>query len=445
MSARRAGVLVYAGALVLLALTVAAVSLTGSVVVAAVMIILVLGIVGLLVLGIERLAIAVLVLAFATAPFYRGIAGATGGVATPTDILLVLAAGLLVPVVMNRHLELPTPYVVGLLLVALFGLVATVLSDEPGGSLYGLIRWLFFLGIVPILIAWWRPDPKVVSLLLWSYVGMHVLSTLDAFAEGPTVGNRYQGLTHHTNAFGMAGLTSLAILLYLVHRHRSTVARSAAAFAGLMSVLSIVMSGSRSALAVAVVLILLVPIVERTAVSSVVLAGALLVGALAFPLLLHSGDGGSAFARLAGDPTAAVADNARSSALEMGIQRYWDSPIFGDGLANVEYYHNVFLEAAIGAGIAGLLGFLFALYTLIRPLLSEHVFRRLGYLPLIYIGMGPANPGIWEETMWVPITVSILAALGTVTYVRGADAAPGTEPDVATADVPATRPVLRSV
>ena len=103
------------------------------------------------------------------------------------------------------------------------------------------------------------------------------------------------------------------------------------------------------------------------------------------------------------------------------------------------------IDNAVFPGIVGLLGFLFALYTLIRPLLSEHVFRRLGYLPLIYIGMGPANPGIWEETMWVPITVSILAALGTVTYVRGADAAPGTEPDVATADVPATRPVLRSV
>jgi hypothetical protein len=423
VATRLGGALVYAGATVLLALTLLAVVTTGSFIVAVLGIGAIGGLVALLTFGLERVAIGTLLVAFATAPMYRGLEGITGGVSTPTDLVLVLAVGLLLPVVITRQLELPTLYVVGLLMVALFGLVACVFADQPGGALFGLIRWTFFLGLVPILIAWWRPSAETVSLLLWAYVGGHFLSTLDAGIEGPSVGNRYQGLTHHTNAFGMAGLTSIAILLYLGARHRSTLARVAALSAGAVSAVSIVLSGSRAALAVAVVLVLLVPIVERTAVSSLVLVMGVLAGAVALPLLLHSGDGGSALGRLAGDPTATVADSARSTALNLGLERFWQSPVIGSGLVDVEYYHNVFLEAAIGAGLGGLVGYLLALYALVRPLLTDHVFRRLGYLPLAFIGMAPALPGIWDETMWVPISLSVLATLGVGAHVTGADVA----------------------
>jgi hypothetical protein len=423
VATRLGGALVYAGATVLLALTLLAVVTTGSFIVAVLGIGAIGGLVALVTFGLERVAIGTLLVAFATAPMYRGLEGITGGVSTPTDLVLVLAVGLLLPVVITRQLELPTLYVVGLLMVALFGLVACVFADQPGGALFGLIRWTFFLGLVPILIAWWRPSAETVSLLLWAYVGGHVLSTLDAGIEGPSVGNRYQGLTHHTNAFGMAGLTSIAILLYLGARHRSTLARVAALSAGAVSAVSIVLSGSRAALAVAVVLVLLVPIVERTAVSSLVLVMGVLAGAVALPLLLHSGDGGSALGRLAGDPTATVADSARSTALNLGLERFWQSPVIGSGLVDVEYYHNVFLEAAIGAGLGGLVGYLLALYALVRPLLTDHVFRRLGYLPLAFIGMAPALPGIWDETMWVPISLSVLATLGVGAHVTGADVA----------------------
>ena len=81
------------------------------------------------------------------------------------------------------------------------------------------------------------------------------------------------------------------------------------------------------------------------------------------------------------------------------------------GLVNVELYHDIFLEVAIGTGIFGLVGYLVVLYVLTRPLLSMHVHRRLCYLPLAWIGMGPALPGMWDRTMWVPIGLAILATL----------------------------------
>jgi hypothetical protein len=438
VAGRRGGVLVYGGAVVLLLLALLAVVATGNLIVAALAVGAIGGLVALLSVGLERVTIGTLVVAFATAPMYRGLEGLTGGVSTPTDLILVLAVGLLVPLVITRHLELPTLYVVGLVMVTFFGIIACIFADQPGGSLFGLIRWLFFLGMLPILIAWWRPRSETVSLLLWAYVAGHVVSTLDAGVEGPVVGNRYQGLTHHTNAFGMAGLTAIAILLYLGARHRSTLARVAAVSAGAISAVSIVLSGSRAALAVAVVLVLLVPIVERTAVSSLVLVMGVLAGAVALPLLLHSGDGGSALGRLAGDPTATVADSARSTALNLGLERFWESPVIGSGLVDVEYYHNVFLEAAIGAGIAGLVGYLLALYALVRPLLTDHVFRRLGYLPLAFIGMAPALPGIWDETMWVPISLSLLATVAVAVPAVGADGGAASA-----ADLPG-RPVSRS-
>lgn len=409
MAARLGGALVLAGAAVVLVLLL--VVATSSPVLGIALCGVLAGLVWLAMFGLERSAVVAFTLAFATAPAYRGLEQYTGDVAPPTDLLLLLTVLLLLPVVISRTLNAPASFVLGLVLVMSSGLVASLISGEPELSVFTLIRWLFFLGVVPILVAWWRPDTTTIALLLWAYVIGQVLSTAYALFTGPVVGNRYQGLSHHTNAFGMAGLTAIAILLYLFHRHRSTHVRAVVLAAAAVSLASIIMSGSRAALVVAAVLLLMIPVVERSAVSGFV--GAILgaLALIAFPLVVSSGHGGSALTRLAGQGTAGSADQARTVGFEEGLRRFGESPILGSGLVNVEIFHNVYLEVLVGVGIFGLFGYLMILFTLTRPLISGDAHRRLGYLPLAFVGMAPALPGIWDETMWVPIALSILPTL----------------------------------
>src|SRR5690349_7674883 len=156
----------------------------------------IIGLTALMAFGAENVAIGFLVLAFVTAPAYRGLQALSGGLATPTDLCLVAGLVLLLPTVLRGHLRLPPPYVIGVSIVAFFGLVASLFAESIIFSIFSLLQWMFFLAVLPIVIAWWRPGVKVVVTLLWAYVVGQSLSLLDALAEGPTVGNRYQGLSH---------------------------------------------------------------------------------------------------------------------------------------------------------------------------------------------------------------------------------------------------------
>jgi hypothetical protein len=371
----------------------------------------IIGLTALMAFGAENVAIGFLVLAFVTAPAYRGLQALSGGLATPTDLCLVAGLVLLLPTVLRGHLRLPPPYVIGVSIVAFFGLVASLFAESIIFSIFSLLQWMFFLAVLPIVIAWWRPGVKVVVTLLWAYVVGQSLSLLDALAEGPTVGNRYQGLSHHINAFGMAGMTAMVILMYLYHYHRSAQAKAIVVGTGLAMLASVVMSGSRAALVVAAVIIVVSPLVERSAISGVGLGFLGLGGLIALPLLIQSGHAGSAITRLTGDATAKVADQARGIGLDEGFRRLRESPILGGGLGDVEVIHNVFLEVAAGIGLIGLGGYLGVMFVMSRPLIMEHPHRRLAYMPLAWVGMAPALPSLYDRTMWVPVSLSILVVI----------------------------------
>jgi hypothetical protein len=410
LAARLSGALVLAGGLVLLAAALV-VAMSGTLLSIGICVALA-GLTGVVALGPARAGLITMSLAFATAPAYRGIEGLSGGVATPTDIFLVLSIMLILPGVLStRRLGLPTPYVAGLTLVTVTGLVASMFAESPIFSIFPLVQWIFFLAGLPIIIAWWRPGSGTVAFLLWSYVLGHMASTAYALAKGPVVGNRYQGLTHHTNAFGMAGMTAMAILLYLFAHHQGTKARVFILGCGAVSLASVVMSGSRAAVVVAAVLVLIIPIVERSALIGFVTSVVAALGIVAIPLLVQSGHGGSALTRLAGDGTAIVADQARSNGYEYGFARFLDSPILGSGLANVELVHDVLLEVAVGIGVFGFAGYVMVMYVLCRPLIGNHPYRRLAYLPVGWLGIAPALPGLFDRTMWVPISLSMLAVI----------------------------------
>lgn len=361
-------------------------------------------------LGARWTGIACMMGAFASAPMYRGIEQSVGGI-PPTDVLVIVGIIHLLPSFMQHRLRLPTVYLLGLLMMSVSSLIAVIVTGDLLTNAFYAVQWLFFIGALPMIVAWWRPELPIINLLLWSYLGGHLISTGYGLAEGATYANRHDGLTHHPNAFGLAGVTSIAIALFLFAIYKDVRIRVLLAGIAGISVLSITLSGSRAALVVLVALILLIPIVERSALVGVGLAALGALGVMSIPFIVDVSGEDSAIGRLAGSGTASGSDRIREAATERGFDRLWESPILGSGFADVEQIHNVFLEAAVAIGFLGLLAYLVVLYALARPLYSKHPLRRLTYMVWVFMGVAPTFPGLWDRTVWVPASLAVLAMM----------------------------------
>lgn len=364
-------------------------------------------------LGRERMVVAVLGGAFATAPMYRGLIDTD--VATPTDILMVLALVLLLPEIFGRTIRVPAALLGSLAALGALGLVSSLNNPVPLASVVFVLQWLLVLGVLPIFIAVWQPSRRVVDGLLGCYLAGHMVSVLKALAEGEAVNGRYDGLAHHSNDFGLAGAVGVAIVLYLFPHVRSL--RSRVVVGGVMVVClaSVVMSGGRGVTLAAAAVIAIVPIVERSGVWAVIWTALGAVGLALLPFLVQIGGEGSSLARLAGDSTARFSDNLREGALSEGMDRFFASPFIGTGLdARIGEYHNVFLEAALAVGMFGLVAYLTILVVLGRPLFSDHPLRRLSYLVWLFVVVGATFPGLVDRTISVPMALAILPAVRAV-------------------------------
>jgi O-antigen ligase len=377
--------------------------------------------------GRERTATVFMAAAFATAPMYRGLVADIP--ATPTDLLIVIAVVLLLPELFSRQARLPTVFLLALAVLVALGLRGAAVSSAPFESLLLLGVWMMCLGVLPIVIAMWNPGRGVVHLLLWSYLAGHAASILAALAEGPLVNNRYDGLTHHPNAFGIAGAISITIVFYLWPRYPQVWVRVALAGIAAASAASVLMSGSRAATLVVVAVVVLVPLVERSAVAGLALAAGVGIGVAFLPFIVEASGEGSSISRLVGDGTAEFSDNLRDQALEDGQDRFAEAPIFGSGLTiDLGEIHNVYLEVGIAVGIIGLVAYFALLWVLARPLLSSHPDRRLAYFVWVFVIIGPVVPGLTDRTMLLPMALAILPAVGLM----------GREPDTPSA-LPAAR------
>lgn len=401
---------VLTAAMVLVALLLTALGTTGPVGAVAAFVMAAL-ITALAAIGRERMAIVALAGAFGTAPMYRGLPG-IANVATPTDLLMLLGMFLLIPEVLSRQARVPGVYVAALGALAGIGLIASTMNPSPVGSVVFLMQWLLCLGVLPAVLVMWQPSGRVVDGLLGCFLAGQMLSILFALARGAAANGRYQGLSHHPNDFGLAGATCVAILLFLIPRHRTASAR--VLFAGLMvaSLFSLVISGSRGATVATAAVIVLVPLVERSSVWTFLGVAGGALGLAVLPYLLEIGGQGGSLARLAGDPTAAVSDSVREEALAEGWHRFLGSPFIGTGLdIVVGSYHNMFLTVAASVGVFGLVAFIVTCYVLIRPLITTHPLRRLSYLPLVFLVAGITFPGLIDRTIVVPMAMAILAAV----------------------------------
>ncbi|MGH3414196.1 MAG: O-antigen ligase family protein [Marmoricola sp.] len=363
----------------------------------------------LAVLGSRRLGTLAVLGAFATVPMYKGLAVA--GPITVPDALFVLGFGLLAFELLRGRPRAPLAYFVGVGLVCLSGIMAALLNS-PSKTLPALSFWLITIFVLPMAIAAWHPAPRVLDALAWAYVIGQVVDTGYAAIHDGTQGLRWYGLSTQPNYLGQCGLLAICLLMFLHHRVRPN-HRWIVWAAGAVCAAGVFFSGSRAAAVVLAVIILLVPLVERTgrSVTFAAVCGALGVLAGGFLLGTSGSSSTSVLGRFTGGGTAQGSDQMREQGLSNGWHQFLSNPIGGHGLSTNELFliHNNLLEILVGVGIFGLAGYLLVLWTLGRIVLTELPLRRLGYAVIAYLGFGLTVPALYDRSIWAVVGLALLA------------------------------------
>lgn len=371
--------------------------------------------------GAEKVGTAAIILAFATAPMYKGLAPSRSSTVTATDALLVVGFGLLLPRLLSGRLRLPAPYLAGVLLVFVSSLIGTLTTNVGVlHSVASVMLWIAAMFLLPLVIGLWNPGDRIVTWLALAYVAGQVFDMF--YAAGVNGGQRWTGLSTQPNYFAQAGLLSVAMLLFLENRFRGWT-RIALLVVAAACCFGVVQSGSRAGTVVLAVVILLFPLFERSQRLVVGVAAAGSVAVIGMLFLLPASGGSNVLSRLLGQGSAVGSDAQRTQGLRDGWHSFIGSPIIGHGIKAQLLYsiHNNYLEVAVVGGVIAFGGYLMVLTTLVRPLFlapqlakTKHTsmrragLRRLGYPVLAYIGFGATVPSLVDRSVWVLVALAVL-------------------------------------
>lgn len=371
-------------------------------------------VVALLLLGAETTGLILVGLAVFTAPLsaLRPVPGAS--VVTLSDVLLCLGFPLLLGRMARTPLRLPLPLVLGYGLLLITALLGTLASETPAVALGYLLRIVAAVVLIPVAFCYLRPSLTVARLFAWAYVAGAILGWLIGLALKNAVAGREQGLTTHPNFLAFTGQLAFGLLLFLFLTGRRS--RPVVVLAGVAVIWLIIVSGSRSGLLALVLLVVAVPVAQRSAraLYALLCVGVLLV--LGWNHLLASAGQGSAIHRLfLGDTTTPGSNLNREIALRTGWSDFVSHPLLGVGFTEQTLEtHNIYLEMGQGAGVLGIVALLLILWSGIRVVLGRHTLSALGYIPLGYALVGFFQPTLWERLVWVPVG---LAYVGAARYV----------------------------
>jgi hypothetical protein len=318
---------------------------------------------------------------------------------TVSDLIFLLAFAVLTPTMFSKKLALPWMFILGLGTIIVTGVIATVASPITAVSANQMIRLLIGAFSLPILFMIWRPAHAIIVRLAAAYILGTVFSVMYGVAQGPIGGgHRYIGYTYHPNFLGLSCLLAAALVPYVagaVNANRSWIFWGA----GVICALGVYLSGSRAALLVLIMLILIYPFVEGSVkAGSAVFAGILAV--VAFSGSLLNSDGNNAVGRLLGGGSASDSDTQREQLASDALKSLKAHPILGNGFDGGLGAHDIYLQVAVAVGIFGLLGFLLVLWAAFRPLFWKGPEHRLAYPVLAYAAIGPLTNTLWERLIW---------------------------------------------
>ena len=325
---------------------------------------------------------------------------------TVSDVIFVLAIGILLPTVLNNRIEVPPVFILGLAILVAIGSISSAMSPIAAVSFSQLARLVFGAFMLPIFFMLWRPPRETVVRLACAYIFGTVFSIGWGLLQGPVAGDaRYVGFTYHPNFLGLESLLAAALVPFVVGSI-SFGRRWIFWGAGLICAYGIWLSGSRAALLVLGMLVFIYPFVER----SIKAAGAVVFGiamVLALSSRLVQEDSNNALGRLFGGGSANGSDIERKQILNDALVQFKAHPIFGVGFDGGLGSHNIYLQVATAVGILGLIGYLLVLWASLRPLFWTGINHRLAYPALAYMAIGPLTNTLWDRMIWAVLALTL--------------------------------------
>ena len=295
----------------------------------------------------------------------------------------------------------------GVLTVALF---SSLLAEEPISSLNFLTRLLVGAFGLSILIVWWNPNRTRVLLIACAYVLGNVISVGYAVGSGQVARDgRRAGLAEHPNVYGLTAMLAVTIIPFIVTQFPRSW-RWLPAGAGVVCLYGVYSSGSRAALAVLIGVAVILPVLARSVTAALALLTALATFLVFSSQLLGETSTGNALGRLLGAGSADLSDLAREQLLEEAIDRFWNSPIYGNGLAGIIEAHVIYVQIAAALGVIGLAFYLMVLWSTVHPItVLTPPYSLLAVPALSYVVLGFVTPVLWDRYIWMVTSLALLA------------------------------------
>ncbi|MDN5895689.1 MAG: O-antigen ligase family protein, partial [Nocardioides sp.] len=278
---------------------------------------------------------------------------------TATDVLFALGFTLLVPTLLGSRMQVPMTFTVGVFITLAMGTLATLASSDLLASFDPQMRFVAGVVVVPLAFMAWAPSLRTITHLAMAYcLGSLFSIGYGVVKNGERPGARFIGLTEHPNILGMTGLLALALVPFIL----SQVSKKWQWLWFLVAAASgatVWFSGSRAALLVAAVIVVMYVAIERAQWTAGWMLAAAGVALLFSNRLAVEAD--SALARILGGGSANFSDAQRSDLLEHYWELFGQRPMTGWGFEEAVLGHNVYLEIAYSMGVVGLVGFLLIL------------------------------------------------------------------------------------
>ncbi|MBV8961435.1 MAG: O-antigen ligase family protein [Actinobacteria bacterium] len=281
-----------------------------------------------------------------------------------------------------------------------------------------VVRFAVLTAGIVVVIRAWRPSRRQARAILVAYGAGELLSVAVGVLNGPDADNRVKGLTTHPVFFGLISAAGIIIGYSLVVM-RGGRRRLFGVVVTVVSAYGMLISGTRSALLLAAIGVLILQMGLRSLRSASVLATGGIVG-IAISLFGTNLAGSTpTITRILGGGYASNSNDARSLLRKETITLVKQHGLTGAGFKYLTPPHNLILGVMAAAGILGLAGLLLVVIALIRQFVAtssgDPVTLAALAVPLSAFACSWVLNAGWDRWMWLPIAVAFATPMKTST------------------------------